>query len=316
MTMTPASLVRLCTLAAGVLFVSGALAFGDEGHEVVALVAHAHMSAKAIAEADRLLQSDTSAYRMADGGMTSDSFERQATWADYFRDSQRATGKLPEQIHSYFWHFVDTEIRGGSLEVACFGFPTPSAGTLASQGPDPDCVVNKIEQFAAELASPAIADSEKVVALRFLMHFVGDIHQPLHASDDLDKGGNGKQASIGTAKATTLHHHWDTTFVTLIGAPLGGSVTDPKAVVQGLRTPTSAEAAQWLGAPNPRYWALESYALAQGYAYALPQPLAVGTKLVYALDAIYVKNATSVTSEQLNKAGYRLAAILNLAFGN
>lgn len=308
--------LRLLPGALSVMAAHGAWAFGDEGHEVVALVARAHMTPKAAAEADRLLQSDPTAFKMSDGGMTSDSFERQATWADYYRDSQRGSGKLPEQIHSYFWHFVDIEIHGGSLDVACFGFPMVAPGTLASQGPDPDCVVNKVEEFAAELSSPTTTDQEKVLALRFLMHFVGDLHQPLHASDDFDRGGNQKQASIGTAKAAALHHHWDTTFVELIGAPVGGTTTDPKAVVLALRTPTAVELAQWQGAQSPRYWALESYALAQGYAYALPAPTSVAGKQVYELDATYVKNATSVTADQLNKAGYRLAAILNRALGN
>lgn len=301
----------------GCLFgVPQARAFGDEGHEVVALVARAHMTPQAAAEADRLLRGDSSAFRMADGGMTNDSFERQATWADYFRDSQRGAGKLPEQIHSYTWHFVDIEVHGGTLDVACFGFPPVAAGAAASDGPDPDCVVNKVEEFARELASPATGDAKKVLALRFLMHFVGDIHQPLHASDDMDKGGNGKLASIGTSAASSLHHHWDTTFVTMIGAAAGAAVTDPKVVMQSLVPPSSIELTQWQGTPNPRYWALESYALATGYAYALPPVTSGAAKPVYVLDATYVKNAVTVTAAQLNKAGYRLAAILNLALGS
>ena len=308
--------VRLVACVAALSAVTGAKAFGDEGHEVVALVARAHMSPKALAEADRLLQTDSSAFRMADGGLTNASFERQATWADYYRDSQRAAGKPPEQIHSYFWHFVDTEIHGGTLDVACFGFPAVASGTPASQGPDPDCVVNKIKEFAAELASPTTSDTEKVVALRFVMHLVGDIHQPLHASDDMDKGGNDKQAVIGTSASANLHHDWDTTFVTMIGAAAGTTVTDPAVVVQSLRTPSAVEQAQWLGTPNPRYWALESYALAKSYVYVLPTTTLVGAKQVYVLDSTYVKNAVTVTADQLNKAGYRLAALLNLAFGS
>ena len=172
------------------------------------------------------------------------------------------------------------------------------------------CVVNKIEQFAAELASPDVPDAEKLLALKFVMHFVGDLHQPLHASDNLDRGGNAEMATVAGGTPMPLHAHWDTTFVTLIGAPAGGRNTDPAAVVAALRTPSDTEKAQWLGPPNPRYWAYESYALAQGYAYGgLPRPVASGAASVYKLDDQYVKRASTVVSDQLAKAGYRLAAV-------
>jgi hypothetical protein len=304
----------VAALLAGAFGASDAAwAFGDEGHEVVALVARAQLTPRVAAEADRLLKLDASAFKMRDGGMTSDSWERQATWADYYRDSQRRAGALPEQIHSYAWHFADIELNGGSLDSACFGFPKAAPGTPASQGPDPDCIVHKIEEFSAELASPEVPDSEKALALKFLMHFVGDIHQPLHAADNLDHGGNTETALVGTTKLA-LHAHWDTTFVTLIGAAAGQAQTDPKAVVAALGTPTPTQLAQWSAPANPRAWALESYALAQSYVYEpLPTPTKSGSTNVYALSATYVKNATAVTANQLLKAGYRLAALLNAA---
>jgi hypothetical protein len=303
-------------LAAATLLAAAPLAhaWGDEGHEVVALVARAHLTPRAAQAVDRLLATDTNGLKMRDGGLTTDSFARQATWADYYRDAQRVAGATPEQIHSYSWHFVDIELQGGSLDKACFGFPS-AGGQPASQGPDPDCVVNKIEQFAAELASPEVPDAEKLLALKFVMHFVGDLHQPLHASDNLDRGGNAEMATVAGGTPMPLHAHWDTTFVTLVGAPAGGRNTDPAAVVAALRPPSDTEKAQWLAAPNPRYWAYESYALAQGYAYGgLPKPVANGAATVYKLDDKYVKSATTVVSDQLEKAGYRLAALLNAAF--
>lgn len=306
-----AQLTALCAFAVNP---SISLAFGDEGHEVVAIVARGNLTPSATAAVDRLLAADKNPFKMRDGGMTSDSFERQATWADYYRDSQRASGVSPEQIHSYSWHFVDIELQGGSLETACFGFPVVAPGTSASQGPDPDCIANKIEEFTAELSLPTVPDDEKLLALKFLMHFVGDIHQPLHASDNLDHGGNKEQA-LALGKTAALHSHWDTTFVTAIGAAPGTENTDARAVAAALRTPSLTERANWLGTPKPRTWALESFALAQNYVYgALPPLSKVGTKQVYQLDATYSGNATKVTADQLVKAGYRLAAILNSAF--
>ena len=308
----------LNVLAAAVCAPAISFAFGDEGHRVVALVARTQMTPAAIAAADRLVAMDTSSFKMtfSDGQPTSSSFDREATWADYYRTSQQPSkDALPIRIHTYSWHFVDIELHGGSLQTACYDFPKPAPGTLASQGPDPDCIVNKIEQFAAELGSPGTSDDEKLLALKFLMHFIGDIHQPLHATDDLDRGGNAETAVVG-AKTALLHSHWDNTFVEKIGAQGDTPNTDPQAVANALRKPTPVEVAQWMGPANLRVWALESYALAQSYAYGpLPRPLA-GAPVQYQLDATYTKNAIQVTEDQLLKAGYRLAAVLNAAFSH
>jgi len=111
-----------------------------------------------------------------------------------------------------------------------------------------------------------------------------------------------------------LHSHWDTTFVEMIAAAAGVPATDARAVVAALRPPTEFEKERWLGKPLPRYWALESYSLAKGYVYgALPPLDRAAAKPVYALDDRYVANATRLVAMQLNKAGHRLAAILNYA---
>jgi hypothetical protein len=74
-------------------------------------------------------------------------------------------------------------------------FAKSSPGTPASDGAADDCVIDKIQSFAAELANPATDLEEQIVALKFLLHFVGDMHEPLHASDDHDRGGNDKCVS-------------------------------------------------------------------------------------------------------------------------
>jgi hypothetical protein len=313
----PSVTFRICMLSAAccalLCITSAAHAFADKGHQVIALVARANLKPVAIKEVDRLLALDTTALPMRDGGKTSDSFDRQATWADYYRDTQRGPGVSVESIHSYHWHFVDIELRGGSLETACYGFPQLERGVLASRGVDPDCIVNKIEQFAAELASEAVPDEEKVLALKYLMHFVGDIHQPLHTTDDMDKGGNAKQATVpGAIVPRSLHSHWDSTFVDMVGLAVGAPRGDPRSVSAALRAPTAFEKESWLGKPLPRRWALESYSLGQARVYgALPQPQVTGAKALYVLDDKYVAQATQLVALQLNRAGHRLAAILN-----
>jgi hypothetical protein len=90
------------------------------------------------------------------------------------------------------WHFVDIELDNPNLDMACFNHPAVAQGVPASKGPKDDCVVDKINQFKAELSNSATPDAEKLLALKFLLHFVGDVHQPLHSADDHDRGGNDK----------------------------------------------------------------------------------------------------------------------------
>lgn len=289
-----------------------AAAFGDAGHQAIALVAQAHLDPRAAREIERLLALDRNGYTMRDGRSTSDSFARQSTWADYDRDAQRALGRSPQQTHGYTWHFANIALRDGSLEAACFGFRALDAAVRASDGPDPDCIVNKVEQFAAELASPTVPDDEKLIALKYLLHLVGDMHQPLHVSDDFDRGGNAKLAAVEGGLPAPLHLHWDTTFVEAIGATSGARRTNPRTIVAALREPGAVDQARWLGKPQVRAWAIESFQVAKDHVYGrLPLPEATGDAIVYRLDARYAANAASVVAEQISKAGYRLAAILN-----
>jgi len=118
---------------------------------------------------------------------------------------------------------------------------------------------------------------------------------------------------VGT-KVSSLHSHWDNTFVSMIGAQGNTPNLDPQAVADALRKPTPVEVAQWSAERNPRVWAFESYALAQNYVYGpLPKPVATDPPTAYILDDKYTKNAVLVTEDQLLRAGYRLAAILNAA---
>jgi hypothetical protein len=104
-------------------------------------------------------------------------------WADKYRDSDRDTTRNRYEA-TWRWHFVDIELGQQDLGPACFGHPALPPGVPASKGPPRACVVDKINQFAAELGDPATGASEQLLALQFLLHFVGDLHQPLHAADD------------------------------------------------------------------------------------------------------------------------------------
>jgi hypothetical protein len=176
----------------------------------------------------------------------------EATWAYRYRDSDRETTKIRYQ-GTREWHFVDIELAQPNLASACFGHPPLSPGIPASQGPAQPCVVDKIDQFAAELRKPATDASEQLLALKFLLHFVGDLHQPLHAADDHDAGANKKLVAAGGLQPGNLHRYWDVEFVERLG-------TDPRQVAASLIGQISEKQRQEWSGGKPSDWAMEARA--------------------------------------------------------
>src|SRR5262249_54894189 len=145
-----------------------AFAWGDEGHEIVALIADHYLQPQVRVKVNNILAGDTT-------GLTHNTrIDQEATWADKFRDSDRYSSKL-RYNGTRNWHFVDIELPAPDLKSACFGQP-PLANVPASAGPARDCIVDKLDQFIAELKSPATNPGERLLALQFILHFVGDIH--------------------------------------------------------------------------------------------------------------------------------------------
>lgn len=285
-----------------------AFGWGDEGHEVVALIAKAYLSDVAESKISDLLAEDLQGFKMHDGRMTNSSFATQATWADYYKESGGHQGTAFHRTH--FWHFADIELNGGSLAEACFHFPGLPAGRLASKGAPDDCVVDKINQFTAELGSENTPKDERLLALKFLLHFIGDVHQPLHVSDDNDAGGNDKNVTASGLKAGNLHHYWDTVFVLQI------SETPEKVADILLKRITPDQFDHW-SSSNPETWANEAFALAKRKAYdGLPTPTLShsGAGVSYHLPKEYIDDARNVVAIQLSRAGVRLATTLNSVF--
>ena len=283
------------TLALATNFVQPrpALAWGDDGHKVVAPIAQSFLETDVRKRLNALLAADTDS-------LTPHDIADAATWADKFRDANIKGSRLKTRQ----WHFVDIEINAPDLDQACFNHPAIPAGTTASDGPADDCVVDKIQEFAAELADPGTDLEERIVALKFLLHFVGDLHQPLHASDDNDRGGNNKRVSAAGFKAGNLHHFWDTEFVDQLE-------TDPKSIASDLIGHISRNQEREWAAGGPSDWAKESFQLAKGDAYGLlPEP---NTRGSFRLTDEYVTTATQDVAIQLSKAGVRLAFVLNNA---
>jgi hypothetical protein len=208
-----------CLLAVAVTAPHPAFAGGDEGHEIIAHIAEHYLNPIARAKVILLLAGDTDP-------LTEHDIASEATWADKYRDSDRFTTKFRYQ-ETRLWHFVDIELSEPNLTSACFGHPPLPSGAPASEGPPRACVVDKIDQFAAELGNSGTGASEQLLALKFLLHFIGDVHQPLHADDDHDAGATKKIVAGGRLQPGNIHGYWDIEFVERLGS-------DPNQVAANL----------------------------------------------------------------------------------
>lgn len=287
---------RIACVAALCLAWGPAFGWGDKGHEVIGLIADHYLEPKVRERLQSLLAADESS-------LTSHDIAHEATWADKYRDSDRRAGKQ-RYLGTRQWHFVDLELDGPNLESACFGRRALPAGVAASQGPAESCIVDKVDQFVLELKNPRTSAAERLLALQFLLHFVGDLHQPLHAADDRDEGGNRKFVSADDLPDSNLHHAWDTSFVELLGP-------NENAIAERLLAGISAEKRSRWASGTPADWAMESFSSAKLHAYGL-LPIADAPNH-YELAPAYVTDALVVTAQQLSKAGVRLAYLLNRA---
>ncbi len=289
------SIISLCCVT------TPAHAWGDEGHEIVALIAQHYLDPAVATKVNSILAADATHLT------PTTNIDSEATWADKLRDSDRNTTKV-HYNETHNWHFVDLEISAPNLNGACFGQP-PLNGALASAGPAQDCIVDKVNEFIAELKSPATSDQERLFALQFILHFVGDIHQPLHASDNNDAGGNSENvkavpplAKTAGSSSGNLHGFWDTQFVALQGSKTAATVA--KKLIAKI---TPSQRTKW-SSGTAADWANESFGIAKVNSYDLPAPTSVHH---YTLPKAYVTNAKSVVAGQLSKAGVRLAFVLN-----
>jgi hypothetical protein len=275
-----------------------AWSWGDEGHEIVGLVADHYLESSTRDRLNALLASDHSGLT-ADSGIASES-----TWADRYRDSDRDAGRS-RYLQTREWHYVDLELDAPDERSACHDHPALPPDVVASRGDPHDCIVDKIGQFRVELANPRTAAPERLLALQFLLHLIGDLHQPLHAADDQDHGGNTVRVVLAGFRAGNLHQYWDTVFVERLGM-------NSAAVAALLLDDISpAKRREWASG-TPAEWAMQSFALAKSVAYGKLPPAQDGR---HVLGTDYADDATAAVRLQLERAGVRLAAVLNEALG-
>jgi hypothetical protein len=292
--------MRVCTWAtAAFIVLSPAAAFGwnDAGHEIVAAIAYSRLNPAAKAKVDRLLAVPIDPAGRSEPADPAKRFMHASHWADDVRS------RLPQKSVE---HYID--------------LPQPSDPTpVPKDQPEADNVITALEKYVQTLRSGR-EDAEAAMALRFVIHFVGDIHQPLHGATRIsralpegDRGGNLFMVRVpddtGTLHPVRLHAYWD-----------GGLDTFPKEGEQFAPPPDEqippAMAAVLAGHPDtnpeitaggPFYfqgWAEESHELAREVAYDHLQPDDAPT------DA-YRKKGVEIARRRVAWAGYRLAALLN-----
>lgn len=302
-----------------------ALAWGEVGHRLVAAVAWQYLTPAAQAKIKALLDQDTDT-------LTPSDFADRANWADKYRDSDRDS-KGPAYTGTSNWHFVDIPaVKADSVadaeaaEASVCPHPTLADGQAASVGaPADSCVIDKIKQFEVELANPATPVKEQILALKFLEHFVGDVHQPFHAIDDQDKGANCVSIAEGPRNSESLHSYWDTgALLQLLKKPQSSDYNAPspvnpaeiEAIAKTWATDVTPEQKTAWSVDDPALWAAESAVLAHNVGYnlhmsKLPTCATDNRNEPIVPPAHYEQNAQAVVKEQIEKAGVRLAYVLN-----
>ena len=243
-----------------------AQAWGPAGHRIVAELAQQQLSPAARAQVAQLL-----------GSRDPHALAGIANWADDLRNDPagRALGKRTARLH--FINFASPDCRYRATRDC----------------PDGNCVVAAIERYARILGDPARGQAERAEALRFLVHFVGDVHQPLHASPRDDRGGNRFQLQF-EGRGTNLHAIWDT--------PV------PVRPGMGWREQAARLARQPLPDPGgtPAQWAEESCRLVRDGGIYPPR---------HRIDASYLAQHRPLAEQRIRQAAVRLAELLDRALG-
>ncbi len=288
----------LSTAALSLCLVVGAsghaLAWDDEGHKVIALIADHYLSPAARDKVQSMLAADTDP-------LTAHDVAAEATWADKFAESDKKTTKVHYDA-TRAWHFADIDAARPNIPAACFGQPALPPGTPASQGPAKACIIDKVNQFWTELSDPNTSAGERLLALKFLLNLVGDLHQPLRVADESNSHGAAIMVAAGSITPGDLFDYWDSAYVNALGP-------DPKQVAQTLITQLANTDLRLWASGAPQLWALEAHQLGVDRAYGISG--AVNDKGQIALPDTDVAKGVKTVGLQLSRAGVRLAYILN-----
>ncbi|WP_323982086.1 S1/P1 nuclease [Novosphingobium aureum] len=281
-------LVSLAGLA-GLLVSGQAQAWGAYGHRTVGAIAWENVAPETRSAIRRLLahqeEIDTPQCAMH-------SIEDAAVWPDCIK------GERWRWAFASSWHYHDQPICGSfDLKTECR---------------DGNCATAQIERNERLLADRKLAPVLRLEALAFVVHFVGDIHQPLHVGENHDLGGNRIKADYGIAPGRNLHSIWD-------GVLAERAITSARPPL--VRRYSAAEKAE-LATGSVEDWARESWQVSKDFLYPaafgeLPCDDAgkakEGKKIVWSNEA--TQAAIPIIDKRIEQAGLRLAKMLDKALG-
>jgi hypothetical protein len=309
--------IYLCSLYLLVLLFwpTAAQAWGCKGHQTVALIAEKHLTPEARQWVLKLLSENPIDPKLSRycGGASRDLMADASTWADDVR-GERKNGP---------WHYIDIP-RGskrGPLEPFC-----------GQEG----CVTRAISEQLAILKDPKADAVKRAEALRYIIHFVGDLHQPLHTVTNADEGGNCVPVKYfrrgphehNHSFSPNLHSIWDTAIL-----ERDAEGADPAEYAETLDAQFAADIEGWQKAGiHVDEWVWEGYDFAENVVYGdLTPKVAIepnvvvhscsddnnlGERLLHqniTAGEAYQEKAASVTEKRIAEGGVRLAMILNEA---
>lgn len=252
------------------------LAWGELGHRTVAEIAALYLSERSAARVEDLLG----------GGLHA--MAEVAVWADAIRDNER-----PE---TYDWHVVEIPANGVRYD-------------RARDCKNDNCIVEKINEFARVLGDRSVAKPLRTEALQFLIHFVGDLHMPLHAFAPLNHPA-GAWVRIGET-TDKLHYWWDNEFVDALGF-------DSSELGKRLAAHITADERNVWETGTSEDWANESFQITHDFVikYGLLDVRwdKISEDKPIVLPASAIDEVKPIVAQRLKMAGVRLAWLLNQAF--
>ncbi|KAJ8111840.1 hypothetical protein OPT61_g5661 [Boeremia exigua] len=280
------------TVLAGMAAAPSAYAWGSLGHTTVAYIAQNLVSQDTKKFAQRILN-DTSASYLANI----------ATWADSYRYTAEGGFSSP-------YHYID----------ALDSPPKQCNVNYQRDCPEEGCIVSAIANYSTRAVTKSVGLTEQQKALKWVIHFVGDVHQPLHV-ENLEVGGNLINVTFNGAR-TNLHAAWDTAIPQkLIGnfslpAAEKWAATLTNEIKRGTYKKESKTWAKGLKAKKPVDTAMRWASDANAFVCSTVVPNGPEAVRNQELSGAYYETAIPVVTKQIAKAGFRLAAWLDAIVEN
>jgi hypothetical protein len=280
--------LRLSALLAALLLLipSPASAWWEYGHETTAEIAmklvqpRTRQSVQALLRQQKVLDTPTCPVR---------TIEEASVWPDCIKT-------LGDRFsYAYTWHFQDADI--------CKKFD------LKEWCADGNCVSKQIARAQRMVADRKLPSRDRLMALAFLVHFVGDLHQPLHSAEhDHDQGGNKLKLRYGFIPRTNLHSVWD-------GLLADRAISSPPPGPDGILSQIPPAERATLAQGSIEDWSRDSWEIAKTRVYGsvLPDPCGAPVPQDAQIDQVKIQELIPVLRLQIAKGGIRLARLLDEA---